>query len=85
MSKALNEQTVLVTGAGRGFGAAIASAFAREGAKVVINYRNSKTAAEALAANLGDQAVACRQTFKRRARLRKWSTRPKRVSVRSLL
>ncbi|MEL6921832.1 MAG: short chain dehydrogenase, partial [Pseudomonadota bacterium] len=30
MSKALNEQTVLVTGAGRGFGAAIASAFARE-------------------------------------------------------
>ena len=58
MSKALSEQTVLVTGAGRGFGAAIASAFARESAKVVINYRNSKTAAEALAANLGDQAVA---------------------------
>lgn len=58
MSKALNEQTVLVTGAGRGFGAAIASAFARESAKVVINYRNSETAAEALAANLGDQAVA---------------------------
>ncbi|WP_375230398.1 3-oxoacyl-ACP reductase [Roseobacter sp. S98] len=58
MSKALSEQTVLVTGAGRGFGAAIASAFAREGAKVVINYRNSKGAAEALAANLGDRVIA---------------------------
>ncbi|MEL6362976.1 MAG: 3-oxoacyl-ACP reductase [Pseudomonadota bacterium] len=58
MSKALSKQTVLVTGAGRGFGAAIASAFAREGAKVVINYRNSKAAAETLAANLGDRTVA---------------------------
>lgn len=45
MSKALKEQTVLVTGAGRGLGAAIARTFAREGARVVINYRNSKAAA----------------------------------------
>ncbi|MEL6416166.1 MAG: 3-oxoacyl-ACP reductase, partial [Pseudomonadota bacterium] len=30
----------------------------REGAKVVINYRNSKAAAETLAANLGDRAIA---------------------------
>ncbi|MEO1788109.1 MAG: 3-oxoacyl-ACP reductase [Pseudomonadota bacterium] len=58
MSKALSEQTVLVTGAGRGLGAAIASAFAREGARVVINYRKSKAAADALAAKLGDRAVA---------------------------
>ena len=58
MSKALSEQTVFVTGAGRGLGAAIASAFAREGARVVINYRNSKAAAEHLAARLGDHAVA---------------------------
>ncbi|MEO1346412.1 MAG: 3-oxoacyl-ACP reductase [Pseudomonadota bacterium] len=58
MSKSLADQTVLVTGAGRGFGAAIARAFAREGAKVVINYRNSQAAAEGLAEKLGDRAVA---------------------------
>ena len=58
MSKALSDQTVLVTGAGRGLGAAIASAFAREGAKVVINYRNSQAAAQKLAVNLGDRTVA---------------------------
>ncbi|WP_299029188.1 3-oxoacyl-ACP reductase [uncultured Sulfitobacter sp.] len=58
MSKALGEQTVLVTGAGRGLGAAIASAFAREGANLVINYRNSKGAAEILAEGLGEHAMA---------------------------
>lgn len=58
MSKPLREQTVLVTGAGRGLGAAIASAFAREGAKVVINYRNSRKAAKDLATRLGERAIA---------------------------
>ena len=58
MSKTLREQTVLVTGAGRGLGAAIARAFAREGAKVVINYRKSQAAAEELAASLGGHTVA---------------------------
>lgn len=54
----LNEQVVIVTGAGRGLGAAIATAFAREGAKVAINYRNSRDEAEALAAQLGGNARA---------------------------
>lgn len=58
MSLPLNEQTVLVTGAGRGLGSAIASAFAREGANVAINYRNSREQAEGLAARLGDRTVA---------------------------
>jgi 3-oxoacyl-[acyl-carrier protein] reductase len=58
MPRPINEQTVLVTGAGRGLGAAIATAFAREGAQVVINYRKSKASAEALAARLGDRAIA---------------------------
>lgn len=58
MSKDIREQTVLVTGAGRGLGAAIATAFAREGARVVINYRNSQAAADALAAKLGARAIA---------------------------
>jgi len=58
MSKDIREQTVLITGAGRGLGAAIATAFAREGARVVINYRNSQAAADALAAKLGARAIA---------------------------
>lgn len=47
-------QVVLVTGAGRGIGAAIARAFAAEGALVVVNYlRNEATAR--------DVATACEQ------------------------
>ncbi len=58
MTLALSEQTVIVTGGARGLGAAIATAFAREGAKVAINYRNSRDEAEALAESLGDRAKA---------------------------
>lgn len=57
-SHPLAEQTVLITGAGRGLGAAIARAFAREGARVAINYRNSAAQAEALAEELGPRARA---------------------------
>jgi 3-oxoacyl-[acyl-carrier protein] reductase len=60
MSKPIEDQTVIVTGAGRGLGAAIARAFAREGAHVVINYRNSREKAEALAETLGPKARAIR-------------------------
>lgn len=56
MSLALNQQIVLVTGASRGLGAAIAAAFAREGARVAINYHQSKDKADALAAELGPNA-----------------------------
>ena len=41
----LNQQIVLISGAGRGLGAAIARAFAAQGASVVINYRRSEAAA----------------------------------------
>lgn len=56
----LDEQIVLVSGAGRGLGAAIARAFAEQGASVVINYRRSEAAALALAEELGDHVVAIR-------------------------
>lgn len=58
MTRPLSEQVVLVSGAGRGLGAAIATAFVREGAQVVVNYRASRTQAEALAAQLGPRARA---------------------------
>lgn len=53
-----DEQTVLITGGGRGLGASIAAAFAGQGARVVIDYRNSKDAAEALADRLGENVIA---------------------------
>jgi 3-oxoacyl-[acyl-carrier protein] reductase len=52
-SPTLQDQVVLVTGAGRGLGTAIAQAFAREGARVVVNYRASRGSAEALVSELG--------------------------------
>ncbi|MGE8612900.1 MAG: 3-oxoacyl-ACP reductase [Achromobacter veterisilvae] len=56
----LDQQLVIVTGASRGLGAAIARAFLREGAKVVVNYLNSAERAQALAAEAPGQALALR-------------------------
>src|SRR4051794_41933148 len=41
------DKTVLVTGAGTGFGAEIAFRAAQEGARVAVHYRSSKAGAEA--------------------------------------
>lgn len=49
----------LVTGSSRGIGAAIARALAEDGWHVTINYLTSKDKAEALAAELGSEAVQC--------------------------
>ncbi len=54
----IKEQIVLVTGAGRGLGRDIAAAFAREGARVVINFRRSTEAAQKLASTLGEKTIA---------------------------
>lgn len=48
----LSEQVVLISGASRGLGAATAHSFAREGARVIINYYESEDAALALAERL---------------------------------
>lgn len=58
MTRKISDQIVLITGAGRGLGAAIARSFAREGACIAINYRNSRDTAEALAAELGPRTRA---------------------------
>lgn len=54
----ISAQTVLVTGAGRGLGAAIARALAQAGARVIVNYRRSRRQAEALAQELGPLSIA---------------------------
>ena len=59
----ISEQTVLITGGGRGLGHAIVRAFAQQGARVVINYLRSRDPAEALAQELGgDRAIAVSYT-----------------------
>lgn len=54
----LAEQQVLVTGAARGLGAAISTAFLDAGANVVLNYHSSGQAANDLAARYPEQALA---------------------------
>ncbi|MDN6300593.1 MAG: 3-oxoacyl-ACP reductase, partial [Micrococcaceae bacterium] len=49
----LSDQLVLVTGGARGLGRHIVTAFAGQGARVIINYRQSAQAAQELASTLG--------------------------------
>lgn len=53
----LDRQVVVITGASRGLGAAIARAFGREGARVVVNYFQSADRAETVAADIGERAL----------------------------
>jgi 3-oxoacyl-[acyl-carrier protein] reductase len=56
-------KSVLITGASGGLGQQLALDFAREGAKVTVNYSSSTTAAERIVAQIketGGQAIACR-------------------------
>nr|WP_047577713.1 SDR family oxidoreductase [Methylobacterium sp. ZNC0032] len=55
------DRAILVTGASRGIGAAIAKAFAAEGGIVIVNYRTNEAAAEAVVTEcraLGGEALA---------------------------
>tara|TARA_Y100001978_G_C23702411_1_gene442037 strand:+ start:4648 stop:5412 length:765 start_codon:yes stop_codon:yes gene_type:complete len=57
MNLKLNDQNVLITGAGRGLGSEIAKSFHREGAKVIINFKSSFESAKQLKDNLGDNTI----------------------------
>jgi len=52
----LDGKTALVTGGGKGIGRAISQALAGMGARVVVNYRSDKAAAEETAAFLRSQS-----------------------------
>lgn len=54
----IQEQLVLVTGAGRGLGAHIARTFLQQGACVIVNYLHSAEAATVLAAEAPQRALA---------------------------
>ena len=54
----LNGKVAIVTGAGRGIGAAIARTLGAAGARVIVNYNRSAEAAGALAAEINGLAVA---------------------------
>ena len=56
MNLPLQNQTVLISGSGRGLGSDIAKSFYKEGAKVIINYRKSSKNAKELAEKLGENA-----------------------------
>lgn len=51
----LDAKTAIVTGAGQGIGAAIAKAFAAEGANVVVHYRSNKDSADAMVGSIAER------------------------------
>jgi 3-oxoacyl-[acyl-carrier protein] reductase len=68
--KRLAGQIVVVTGASRGIGRAIALALAKDGARVVVNYARSREAAEAVVGEIqqaGGEAVAAAADVSRAA------------------
>lgn len=66
----LKEKIALVTGSSRGVGRSIALAFAREGAKIIVNYTsNEKAASEVVEAiiEIGSQAIAVKADVAQKA------------------
>lgn len=54
----LKNKVALITGASRGIGKAIALKFAKEGAKIIVNYLNSETEAKNVVKEIGSEAIA---------------------------
>ena len=66
----LKDKVAIVTGSSRGIGKAVAERFAREGARIVVNYVRNKKAADTVAAGIrkaGGEAVAVKADVSKRA------------------
>ena len=66
----LKGKVAIVTGSSRGIGKAVAERFAREGARIVVNYVRNKKAADAVAAGIrkaGGKAIAVKADVSKRA------------------
>ena len=66
----LTDKVAIVTGSSRGIGKAVAERFAREGARIVVNYVRNKKAADTVAAGIrkaGGEAVAVKADVSKRA------------------
>jgi 3-oxoacyl-[acyl-carrier protein] reductase len=74
MSKKLDRQVAVVTGASKGIGAEIARQFAAEGASVVVNYASSKAGADKVVADItskGGKAIAVQADVANEADIRR--------------
>lgn len=70
MTSRLDNKIVVVTGASKGIGAAIAKGIAREGAKVVVNYASDQASAESVVRyirSMGGEAEPIRADISRQA------------------
>ena len=73
----LKDKVALVTGSSRGVGRAVALAYAKEGAKVVVNYTSNEAAANDVVQQigaLGTQAIAVKADVARRAEVERLVT-----------
>lgn len=59
MTQDLADKVALVTGGGKGIGAAVSRVLAAMGARVFVNYRSDASAADAVAGEIGGEAVRC--------------------------
>src|SRR5580765_685706 len=78
----LSEKTVLVTGASKGIGRALAVGCAREGADVIVNYHTDRTGAEETVAAiraLGRRAMAIKADVSRVAQIERMFKRARRT------
>ena len=67
----LKDKVCLITGGSRGIGRGIVQCFAREGAKIIINYNESKDVAEILLSELGKKAIAVKADVSKKSEVDK--------------